>query len=365
MAATITVAQIQAIARMKDQLSPALANIEKNASATATKVAKAGKRMGDAGKRLSTFVTLPLAAAGAAAIKWGADAAESASKLEAVFGPATDRVNKSIAAMRDTIPATTSELQDMHSGIQDLLVPLGLAPTEAERMTASVVRLAGDLGSFNNVPVAEALADIRSGLVGSNEPLLKYGVAIDVATTKARAMELGLYSGTGALDASARAQAAYSLILEKTTAAQGDAAKTAGSAANQFKFLLKDAKNLGETFGKILLPVVTPIVSKLVDMVRWIENLSPGVQAAIVVIAGLAAAAGPLLVAFGAIAPLLPTLAAGFAVLTGPIGLIVTALAALRDGALRVPRAGGRRGSVGDSHLGRVRRPLAPGRGPR
>ena len=55
----------------------------------------------------------------------------------------------------------------MHSGIQDLLVPLGLAPTEAERMTASVVRLAGDLGSFNNVPVAEALADIRSGLVGS------------------------------------------------------------------------------------------------------------------------------------------------------------------------------------------------------
>ena len=30
MAATITVAQIQAIARMKDQLSPALTNIQKN-----------------------------------------------------------------------------------------------------------------------------------------------------------------------------------------------------------------------------------------------------------------------------------------------------------------------------------------------
>ncbi|MFB5067273.1 MAG: phage tail tape measure protein, partial [Candidatus Wallacebacter cryptica] len=84
---------------------------------------------------------------------------------------------------------------------------------------------------------------------------------------------------------------------------------------------------------KPALEAMVAVVQKIVD---WIAKLSPEMQTAIVVIAGLAAAVGPLLIVLGfmasglgSILTILPALGAAFAIVTGPIGIAVAAIAAL------------------------------------
>lgn len=318
-----------ALASLIVKIGADLSDLNKALNDTDKKLQKFGGKMQDVGKGLSAAVTLPLVALGAAATKMAADAAESADKMTAVFGPATQDMNEWLGELRKTVPATTRELQDMSSGIQDLLVPLGMAPDAAKGMTQEVVKLAADLASFNNIPMEEALERIRSGLVGQNEPLLKFGVAIDAAMVKTKALEMGLIREGEALDANARAQAAFALIQERTTAAHGNAADTADSAANSMKFLMSSVKELAVSFGNVLLPVVTPMVQNLTSLFQWIESLSPTTQKLVVVVAGFAAALGPLVLALGTVLKLLPVIKVGIAALTGPIGLVVAAVAGL------------------------------------
>lgn len=287
-----------------------------------------GSSLSTAGKTMSTFVTLPMAGLGAGMVKLAADAGESASKMEAVFGKSTGGMNKWIGELRKTVPATTTELQGMSSSIQDLLVPLGMAPKEAQGLTKEVVTLAGDLASFNNIPMDEALEKIRSGMVGQYEPLLDFGVALSADTVKAEAMRMGLIKEGQELDANSRAQAALSLTMKGTTAAHGDAAKTAGSAANSFKFLWSQVKELGATMGQNLLPIITPVVQKMAALAGRVGELSPKWQAVILGVGAFVAALGPLLLIVGTVVSALGSLmlATGAAGLGAAFGLAAAAV---------------------------------------
>jgi hypothetical protein len=64
-------------------------------------------------------------------------------------------------------------------------------------------------------------------------------------------------------------------------------------------------------------------------MVTWFQNLSPTTQKVIVVIASLAAAIGPVLTVGGKLLAMLPLIKAAFTAMTGPIGLVISALVAL------------------------------------
>jgi hypothetical protein len=254
-----------------------------------------------AGKTLSLTLTTPLAGLAAVGVTLAADAAESAAKLEAVYGDATENVNRRIQELRDTIPGTTAQLQDLFSGIQDLLEPLGLAPEAAAQMSDSVVTLAADLASFNNIPIDEALERIRSGLIGQYEPLLKFGVALNATTVKAKAFEQGIGDGKRELTAAERAQVSYQLILAGTTKAHGDAAKTAGEASNQLKFLKAETSELFTVIGNQLLPSVIPLVSGLKAAAAAGQQLPPTLINIGIAAGTMAAALGPGLLAAGSL----------------------------------------------------------------
>ena len=92
---------------------------------------------------------------------------------------------------------------------------------------------------------------------------------------------------------------------------------------------------LGATIQETLTPAIEWMVEKLQALVQWFQNLPSGIQTAIVVVAGLAAAIGPLLIAIGTMIKLggvlmtgLSGLGAAFTLLTGPVGLVIAAIAA-------------------------------------
>ena len=95
--------------------------------------------------------------------------------------------------------------------------------------------------------------------------------------------------------------------------------------------------DIGEIFGKILLPTIQKIAAKLKEMATAFQNLSPQIQRTIVVVAAVAAAIGPAIVAFSKllsavklVSLALPALGVSLtAAAAGPIAAITAGVAAL------------------------------------
>lgn len=258
-----------------------------------------GGNLSGFGDKMTLGVTLPLAAAGAAAFKLASDAEEASNKFEIVMGGSADRVRAGLKELEATIPLTTGELLGLAAGAQDLLVPMGLARDAGADMSLQFVELAGDISAFNNVPVAQVLADIKSGLVGSSEPLFKYGVDTRVAALETVALANGLIEEGQKLDDVARAQAVLLQIQAQSTDAMGAAAREADGAAQSTAFLFRELKQLGEEIGAVLIPIFVPMIQGLRDALTWFRELSPSVQGWIVKLGLAVAAIGPVLAIVG------------------------------------------------------------------
>ncbi len=86
-------------------------------------------------------------------------------------------------------------------------------------------------------------------------------------------------------------------------------------------------KDLNQTFD--VQGLVEKVTGLLDGLVERFMRLSPQARGAVYALAGVAAAAGPLLAALGALGLALPAIAAGFTALTGPVGLTIVAVGTL------------------------------------
>ena len=160
-------------------------------------------------------------------------------------------------------------------------------------------------------------------------------------------------AGAGELTAEAFEMA--SDAWEENTALSEEAETAWGSMSSQAKMLWNQITNLAESFGERLAPAIGVALSSVSGLLDSFSNMSTGAQNLILIVAGLAAALGPILlvggkllalagkfsIAFGtagtvlgALGNMFPALAAGvklfgaaFAALSGPIGIVIGLIA--------------------------------------
>ena len=210
-------------------------------------------------KRVSAGL-LAFAGIGAAALTSMAnkagDLAEAQNKANEVFGEGVDEVSAFAETAAEKLGLSERAALDAASTFGQYADAAGLAGEESVDFSTDLVTLATDLGSFNNVPTADVVRDIQAAFSGSTETLRKYGVFLDDATLKAKALELGVYDGVGALDAQAKIIASNALLFEGTTKAQGDFARTSDGLANSQKILAAEMENLQAQIGEAFVPVL-------------------------------------------------------------------------------------------------------------
>lgn len=258
----------------------------------------AESRLGSFAKKASLAIGGAFAAKeiidfGREAIGAASDLSESASKVGVVFGQQAGAVMDWSKNSATAIGLSQQAALEAAGTYGNLAVALGLPTETAATMSTTLTGLAGDLASFNNVPVGDAIEALRSGLTGETEPLKKFGINLNDAALKAEAMNLGLSDGKGVLSASAKAQAAYALIMKQSTTAQGDFARTSGGLANQQRIAAAEMENLKATIGQALLPVMVTIAHFLsgtllpafAAVFDWIDGHKEVVVAALIGVA--------------------------------------------------------------------------------
>jgi hypothetical protein len=207
------------------------------------------------------------------AIDAASDLEEVTAKFETVFGEQSRMAEQWAQVLVDSYAMSTREARKYLAEMQDLLVPMGMNAKAAGRMSSEVVKLAADLGSFNNLRTEDVMRDIQSALVGNFETMKKYGVVLNQAVITQKALDLGLIRSKDQLDANIRAQVAYKLIVEASRFAVGDLARTSGSYANQTKKALANIEDMTAELGTNLLPAATKIVSMFNEWVKTNKKL--------------------------------------------------------------------------------------------
>ena len=200
------------------------------------------------------------------AISAASDMEETLSKSNTVFGNSAGEMEMWAETAARSFGQSNLAALESASTIGNMFVAMGMGGDKAASMSRAMVELGSDLASFNNTAPEDAILAIGSALRGESEPIRRYGVLLNEATLKAKAFEMGLYGGKGALDPATKALAAYQVILDQTKTAQGDFPKTSDGLANSTRTLAALWQDATVAAGEGLLPVMQDLVATMKDI---------------------------------------------------------------------------------------------------
>ena len=208
---------------------------------------------------------------------------EQTSKFNVVFRDNAQAAAEWTRELTQNYAMSTREAREYLAAVQDMLVPMGMASGAAGKMSSDIVKLAADLGSFNNRRTADVMNDIQSALTGQYQTMRKYGVVLSAATVQQEALRLGLAKTKDELTAADKAQAAYELILKGSAAALGDMDRTADSHANTTKRMSAAWEDFSSTLGQKFMPMATRIKGVTADILKNLTDAiqGPGIEAQI------------------------------------------------------------------------------------
>ena len=262
------------------------------------------KKMTSVGKTLSKTLTLPLVALGTASVMAADTQVQAETRLLTALKGRED-IQRRLMAQAAELQSRSTFGDEEVIAQQAYLASLGMT----ERQINDVIEASAQLSTATGMTLESAVKNLAktygglTGELGESIPALKSLTAEQLKSGEA-----------------------VKYILENY---QGYAEAAAQSGTGSMRQLKNQLGDLAEQLGIILMPALQKIVGWISNMVTWFQNLSPTTQKVIVVIASLAAAIGPVLTVGGKLLAMLPLIKAAFTAMTGPIGLVISALVAL------------------------------------
>lgn len=253
-----------------------------------------GEDIGQSFLGVSRAAGLAFGAITAYSLKLASDAQEIESAFGVAFGSATEDVKAFSEQLADTAGRDSVVLRESMTRLQLVLTGTGVAATDAARMVEQLTAIGVDAGSLFNTSDAEALQKIISGLTGEAEPLKAFGVVLTEAAVKAELLRLGFKGNAESASEAAKSIARANLIIKGLAVAQGDAERTADSAANTTKRMTAEFNKTARELGTQLLPAMTRLFGATTDVLKAFNELPGGVQVAGLAFLGLIAAGGPI-----------------------------------------------------------------------
>lgn len=137
---------------------------------------------------------------------------------------------------------------------------------DASDMAINLTARAADMASFYNKSIQETSTALKSIYTGETESLKEYGVVMTQVNLQEFARQQGINKSIQAMTQAEKVELQYAYVMQQTSLAAGDFAKTSDSWANQTRILSEQFKELLSVLGSGLITVLTPVV-KFLNMV--------------------------------------------------------------------------------------------------
>lgn len=272
-----------------------LLQLGKRCDEIGSKITNAGEKINKVGNTLTIGVTTPIVATGAAAYKMSSDLTEAMNKADSTFGEKAKEIQEWSKQSLENVGMARSTALDAVSLYGDMATSMNLPIDQATEMSKKLVELSADLSSFKNVPIEQSQNALKGIFTGETESLKNLGIVMTETELSAYALATGIEKDYKELTQAEKVQLRYNFVLEKSANAIGDYAKTSDEAAGQMRKTPEALKELGATFGQEFAPMITKGIDKANDAIVAFGELDEGNKKAVVSLAAVAAATGPVI----------------------------------------------------------------------
>lgn len=147
----------------------------------------------------------------------------------------------------------------------------GIASASSEKMSKNLTQLAYDLSSLWNTDVETAFQKLQSGMSGQIKGLKAWGINVSVAQLRQTALAHGIDLSTAKMTEAQKATLRYITIMEQTSNAQGDLARTLITPSNALRILSAQWTQAKRAMGQVVSVIAVKIIpwfQALVQIIR-------------------------------------------------------------------------------------------------
>jgi len=200
-------------------------------------------------------------------ITGASDLNETLSKSSTIFGDQAGMIESWGDTASRTVGLSKEAAIAAAAGFGDMFTQIGFTGDAAAQMSQNVVQAAADLGSFSNLETADVADRISAAFRGEYDSLQAVIPNINAARVESEALAATGKKTAGELTAQEKATAVLAIVQKDGARAMGDFAKTSDGAANQQKILTAQMEDQQAKLGGLLLPAWSGFLGLLNDEV--------------------------------------------------------------------------------------------------
>jgi len=208
----------------------------------------------------------------------GSGLEETASKFRTVFGSSAQDAQKFLDDFANTAGLSNVAGQEVMATTAAIVQGMGFGQKASAAFSQDIVKLAGDLTSFNDVPIEETSRAIQSALTGERESLKRLGIVILDADVKKKALAMTGKTLAASLTQEEKATATLALITERAGVAVGDLARTMDSPANKARRIIAEFMDLRDAIAHGLLPAFGAVLESLEGTAGGFKGMTDSIE---------------------------------------------------------------------------------------
>lgn len=272
-------AQTSGLEKQINGIKGQLSGLEKHAAKTSNGISGSFSKIGKAFKMLmGAAVVKGLVNVGKQAVNLASDLQEVQNVVDVAFGSAAKEIDNFASTAITKLGMSEYTAKHMASTFMSMSNGMGIATDAGKTMSIELTKLAGDMASFYNVEQDVAQTALNSVFTGETESLKKFGVVMTEANLNAFALSRGITKAYSSMSQSEKVMLRYQYVMQATSQAQGDFARTSNSWANQTRILKEQWSQLLGILGKGLIAVLTPVVQALNKLLGYLISIGNAIS---------------------------------------------------------------------------------------
>lgn len=213
------------------------------------------------------------------------DIASSLTEVENVvrqtFGQYEGMVDKLAETSIKDFGMSELSVKQFASRFQAMGTAMGLPQKKMASMSVELTKLTADMASFYDVEQSDVAKNLQAIFSGETEPLRKYGLDLTQATLQEYANKKGIDAKVKSMTQAQKAMLRYSYVMENTSAAQGDFARTVDTWHNQVTILKQSLQQFGGIVGGSLINAFKPFLRALNVVMERVNTFAESVTNAL------------------------------------------------------------------------------------
>ncbi len=234
----------------------------------------------------AAFAVKQLIVFGKQAVELASDLQEVQNVVDTAFGSMAYKMEEFADTSIETYGISKLTAKQTGSTFMAMARGMGIALDKSSDMAIQLTALSADMSSFYNVSNDVASTALKSIFTGETESLKQFGIVMTQANLQQFAYDNGIQASISSMSQAQQVQLRYMYIMQQTSLAQGDFAKTSSSWANQTRMLSENWKEFLSILGSGLIQILIPVVQILNELLKGLIKIAKAIGYVIKLISG-------------------------------------------------------------------------------